>query len=689
MFKAPDHQGTSYISSFNPPTKQKKRKKKKKNKQPKSWKFEDRIKKVTDNELVHIDWDAPPMHSPYRDIRQSWTIYNDPDDISAKYNSQKSGENVKPHSTIEKSRFKKQVNQEQGIGKVIQQETKKKVFVDTKGTEVKKVIVSNGEKKVMAVKVDAEKKLGSDSSCRFIDSNKHFDVNAYNSIDSGKAKLVESKKVDEQATTKITLQAQAVEKPIETVKEKEENYVITVHKTEVDSIQNKGNDNRKIEVKKKIVETPTLKNIKISGIKKISLLPSAHKNSDMKSSTIKTIQSPTHTVDKNKYKIQVKNINVLQPEPTKKIITSNNQTVKAQARQTSNQRISRYTSPSPRIIRRSRNPSQVTKKVELSSPNPKLIASKKEFTKTKINPKSEYYRANPQANQMVYIDSKMHRKNDMPKRGTIFSKSGYEVNRQKSENSKILKNLQMSVIGQASNNHSSFFNNLSKGKTKFGIVSDKDAANLRHTVPVKPKQRVLRSPYHYNPSLSNARPLGSLTGNKNTSVQVNGSQRKIIKTRDPQMYSGSLRPVFHSRPPSIGKASLVKGTSVSKKRQFKLDLTNINQENGGSDRDQPFYGRQHNIRGPGSNNPTNDHKGFQSSRVISKYPGLTNGVSLNQSKNSKKLINYTRRSNKKYLFSLIKRHGRVINKAYKLPCEDSLRQHRRQSSCWLATGNGS
>jgi hypothetical protein len=305
---------------LNPPTKQKKRKKKKK-KKPKGWRFEDRIKKVTDSEMIHIDWDAPPMHSPSREVRQSWTIYNDPDDHSVKYDSRKGEAQAKPHKTIEKSVFKKK-------------EEKKVIASAWVGNgnnggdggygKEGKVMGTQGEKgkgNESDVKENGNKNL---SSCRFVECNKSVNVYTESFIDENKyakdSKIVkvESGKINVNSGVKVSKEVKKSEvqnsqiKIIKTTSDPKKDNQIKITKSNISKNNNLNNSKNQ----------QNLNNIKISGIKKILLGDKPTVNKPQKKMTQKNVQIPIH---KDSYTIQVKNPTHLQPQSSR-VVTGTLQT---------------------------------------------------------------------------------------------------------------------------------------------------------------------------------------------------------------------------------------------------------------------------------------------------------------------------------------------------------------------------
>jgi hypothetical protein len=221
---------------------------------------------------------------------------------------------------------------------------------------------------------------------------------------------------------------------------------------------------------------------------------------------------------------------------------------------------------------------------------------------------------------MVYIDARMHKNNEMPKRGTIVNVTGTISNHV--ETKKNVKAKHNPIIGQASNNHSSFFNKLSYGKNKFGFVSTKEM-NLRNTMPTKPVNREINSNRFVNTqstvqykNISNAKTIHKPIASSN--VQNN----KIINTRNVPIKSGSLKPVFHSRPQSIGRHHQL-NNSIGKQAQqkkFILDLGKVNKQPIQSQTERYNYNvighKKHEYRGGGSVKPKAQYKGFRSSRVV-------------------------------------------------------------------------
>merc|ERR1712137_438207 len=107
MLKQKNQTAPGYISSIltAQKTKKRKNKKKKKKKNPKKWNFESRIKKVTADEKIYIDWDAPVLDSPIRPTRQSWTIYGNPEETPRRKAKQMSPESQKQSTLLESSKL--------------------------------------------------------------------------------------------------------------------------------------------------------------------------------------------------------------------------------------------------------------------------------------------------------------------------------------------------------------------------------------------------------------------------------------------------------------------------------------------------------------------------------------------------------------------------------------------------------
>lgn len=173
MLKGIEHSKNSFVKSLLGPkkkTKSKRKKRQKKQKKPKEWNFENRIKKVTDNELIHLDWDAPVIDSPDRNARQSWTIYNDPEETPHRYSrrQQRGGMVTVP------SQFGRKKDEE-GDARADEDQD----------FENEKVAVNGLSKPVTEVTSDAKDK----NSCKFVDLN--HDIIVYNentTVKNGKSK---------------------------------------------------------------------------------------------------------------------------------------------------------------------------------------------------------------------------------------------------------------------------------------------------------------------------------------------------------------------------------------------------------------------------------------------------------------------------------------------------------------------
>lgn len=204
---------------------------------------------------------------------------------------------------------------------------------------------------------------------------------------------------------------------------------------------------------------------------------------------------------------------------------------------------SKYTSPSPRIIRRSRNPSQFN-----------FNQSKASIKKPKRT--VEYYRSPQISKPMVYIDNRAHFNQNLPKSGSMIASERVvsTVPNSPMWNSS-LRAKQGKVIGQVSNSNSSLFNRLTSGATKFGIISNKNV-KLKNTSTSGKIPKLIQIP---KLNVKNAKILNTpqssrmvlTTSNVKTSQDA-GPPRQPLRTRV-FTNTASSRKVFHSRPTSISK----------------------------------------------------------------------------------------------------------------------------------------
>lgn len=256
--------------------KSKRKKRKKKQKKPKKWNFENRIKKVTDDEKIHLDWDAPILDSPDRRTRQSWTIYNDPDDTPARY-PQNQG---KPGTVSNPSQFNRNGATQPVIGQ------KKEVLMKGNG-------VSKGGNKGNGGNGANE---GKDmNSCKFVNSNLEIVVYNENESDLKGKQSYGNSEIKESKNTSSVKFKNAPEPTFwgrEQTSPETQNFVQMVEKEAKLSSGNQQKSQRTYKLSKNTKTSQTQKN------QSTKIFPNQNKPSKTQ---------PT----KEKYEVPVKNLTVL------------------------------------------------------------------------------------------------------------------------------------------------------------------------------------------------------------------------------------------------------------------------------------------------------------------------------------------------------------------------------------------
>ena len=169
--------------------------------------------------------------------------------------------------------------------------------------------------------------------------------------------------------------------------------------------------------------------------------------------------------------------------------------------------------------------------------------------------------------KIVYIENKVNYKKEISNKGSIItskSKVQNQLNQSGGNKEKIHKKTM--IIGQASNNHSSFFNQLSSGKNKFGIISNKQVPFKKNNVIsiiTDPKQNNQISIHKKESNLK------SIPSNKH--IIHKPKTNKVINISKNHNYQHKNK-IFYSRPTSLSKNTQIKGNKFKQppKNNFKI-----------------------------------------------------------------------------------------------------------------------
>ena len=230
---------------------------------------------------------------------------------------------------------------------------------------------------------------------------------------------------------------------------------------------------------------------------------------------------------------------------------------------------SRYNSPAPRIIRRSRSPQQFQyqkKKIINHSPRP--------------DSKMEYFKNRNGSNQIVINNNKKISNN-----GTVLNSSKIIKNTSIQKNIKLNKNKK--VYENISNNNSSYFNKLSTGNSKYGGFSKKIIHQPKNNIGnlssrIFNNSQIIGSSYiKPNPPMS-SRVI--YNGNKNSFYQK--PQNKVSKMNMKiKLEKKKEKSYFQTRPNSIQKTKFYnhsqnkKKNSNNFKKAFELESKNYDPNN--------------------------------------------------------------------------------------------------------------